>query len=43
MCLKRASSTYPILQNPDLSKEFVLQTDACDRGKGAVLLLSDGE
>ena len=43
MCLKKALTSYPILQNPDLSKEFVLQTDACDRGVGAVLLQSDGE
>ena len=42
-CLKRALTSFPILQNPDFSKEFVLQTNACDRGVGAVLLQSYGE
>ena len=41
-CLKQALVSYPVLQNPDFSKQFVLQTDACDRGTGAVLLQSDG-
>ena len=41
-CLKKLLTCYPILQNPDFTKEFVLQTDACDRGVGAVLLQSDG-
>ena len=40
--LKHALVSYPVLQNPDFTKEFVLQTDACDRGTGAVLLQSDG-
>ena len=42
-CLLSALSSYPILQNPDLSKEFVLQMDACDRGTGVVFLQSDCE
>ena len=41
-CLKKSLTCYPILQNPYFSKEFVLQTDACDRGVGAVFLQSDG-
>ena len=36
--LKRAMLSYPILQNPDFSCSFILQTDASDRGFGAVLL-----
>lgn len=40
--LKSALMAYPILQNPDFSQDFILQTDACDRGFGAVLLQSDG-
>ena len=41
--LKHAFVSYSVLQNPDFSNEFVLQTDACDRGTGAVLLQSDGD
>ena len=36
--LKKALVSYTILQNPDFSCEFILQTDACDRGYGSVLL-----
>ena len=44
MTLKSALTQHPILSNPDFHKEFILQTDASDRGVGAVLsqLDSDG-
>ena len=43
--LKRRLTCLPVLQSPDLSKQFVLQTDASERGIGAVLSQrsSDGE
>ena len=41
--LKAALVSYPILQNPDFSCDFILQTEACDRGFGAVLLQSKGK
>ena len=43
--LKSLLCSSPILYSPDLGKEFVLQTDASDRGVGAVLSqrMSDGE
>ena len=37
-CLKRCLSRQPILQLPDVTKEFVLRTDASQEGLGAVLL-----
>ena len=41
--LKNALMCYPILRNPDFECDFILQTDACERGYGAVLLQSDGK
>ena len=43
--LKSLLCSSPILYSPDLGREFVLQTDASDRGVGAVLSqkMSDGE
>ncbi len=41
--LKLALIQTPILCNPDFDKEFILQTDASDRGAGAVLSQMDTE
>lgn len=39
--LKQKLSSAPILQAPDLRKDFVLRTDASDKSIGAVLLQED--
>lgn len=41
--LKKALTSSPILKLPNLSKVFILQTDASDRGLGAVLLQEDSD
>ena len=39
--LKEHLCREPILKAPDFSKKFILQTDACDNGLGAVLSQKD--
>ena len=41
--LKQLLCSEPILRSPDFSRPFVLQTDASDRGVGAVLSQCDDE
>ena len=41
--LKALMCTTPNLQSPGFSKEFILQTDASDRGVGAILSQRDGD
>ena len=41
--LKNKLCTEPILRSPDFSEEFILQTDASERGIGAVLSQYDQE
>ena len=41
--LKHALSSSPILRSPDFNRQFILQTDASDRGVGAVLSQRDDD
>jgi hypothetical protein len=36
--LKQAMSSTPILALPDFQQTFIIETDACDIGIGAVLM-----
>jgi hypothetical protein len=39
--LKQAMTTTPVLALPDFTQPFIVETDACDQGIGAILLQHD--
>ena len=43
LSLKQLLCTDPVLRSPDFTKEFIVQTDASERGVGAVLSQLDDE
>jgi hypothetical protein len=40
--LKTTLTSAPVLKLPDFSKQFVIETDACDKGVGAINLMQQG-